>query len=336
MSSQINANANANTNAKLKLGFLSPISSEWFRLYSDKVEMAINEEEAQYIIYESNGDPINIIMKIKEKYPNNKLVFILSGDQNVHIDNECIWFTNAIKPSGLCLKQTQIFVSNPAIFKFYEEHKSFINFESGGNCTKAREYNIYFKGTIWKGMRTDMYNYFKDNNKHKEGCNIIENNKYWDWRLNAFDIPTQNQLENTAYDSYNDILNSKLCLCPKGNGNSSMRIIEALACGSIPILINDFSLPFGISWSEFGLSFDTSKHTWEYIYSKCNELLNDNDKMQKLQGKGLEYFKSTIYGDSLLPKFKMYNDLNTVCFGFSNKIINKLFDYAQSNDVFVL
>ena len=58
--------------------------------------------------------------------------------------------------------------------------------------------------------------------------------------------------------------------------------------------------------------------------------------MQKLQEKGLEYFKSTIYGDSLLPKFKMYNDLNTVCFGFSNKIINKLFDYAQSNDVFVL
>jgi hypothetical protein len=322
------------TRAKLKLGFISPISGEWFHLYTDKIEIAKTVEEAQYIIFESNGDPIHLIIKIKEKYPKNKLVFILSGDQSAPIDNECIWFTNAIKPSGLCLKQTQIFVTNPAIFKFYESNKHFIDQEVPGKlCIKEREYEIFFKGTIWNGMRTDMYNYFKD----KPMCKIIENNKYWEWRLNYLNKPTQHQLEETAFESYNDILNSKLCLCPKGNGNSSMRIIEALACGSIPILINDFSKPFGNSWDKFGLSFDTNKHSWEYIYSKCKELLNDHSRLLELRIIGFEYFKTVIYGDSkLFTKSSrkldlnikpIYNDLNTVCFGFSNLIIDKLLSY---------
>jgi len=310
-----------NINTKLKLGFLSPISVEWFNLHSDKIDMAKTIDEAKYIIFESNGDPIPLIMKIKAKYPKHKMVFILSGDQNAPIDDECIWFTNAIKPSGLALKQTQIFVTNPAIFKFYECMKKQIDADIGSEgVIVKREIGIYFKGTIWNGMRTDMYNYFKD----KPECKIIENNKYWDWRLNPFTKPTQQQLEDTAFESYNEILKSKLCLCPKGNGNSSMRIIEALACGSIPVLINDFSQPFGYSWEDYGLSFNTNIHNWEYIYAKCKELLNDNARLLELQKKGFEFFRNVIYGDSRLPGFKMYNDLNTVCFGFSNLIVNKL------------
>ena len=320
---------NIPTENKLKLGFLSPISGEWFHLHSDKIEMAKTIEEAKYIIFESNGDPIPLIMKIKEKYPKNKLVFILSGDQSAPIDNECIWFTNAVRPIGLASKQIQIFVTNPAIFKFYEARKSRIETEIGtgiglgADAIVKREIDIYFKGTIWNGMRTDMYNYFRS----KPGCKIVENNKYWDWRLNPFTKPTQQQLEETAYESYSEILKSKLCLCPKGNGNSSMRIIEALACASIPVLINDFSRPFGNSWEEYGLSFNTNIHSWEYIYAKCRELLNDNAKMLALQKKGFEYFKNVIYSDARLSEgkmHKMYNDLNTVCFGFSNLIVDKL------------
>ena len=313
---------NTNTeNQKIKIGFLTPISGEWFSIYSNKIEMAKNVDEAKYIIYESNGDPVVIINNIKNNYPKHKLVFILSGDQNAHIDNECIWFTNAVKPSGLAEKQTQIFVTNPAIFKYYENSKKLIEADIYANGICKRSIDIYFKGTIWTGMRTDMNNYFKD----KPGCKIVENNKYWNWRLNAFNKPTQQQLETTAYESYDDIFESKLCLCPKGNGNSSMRIIEALACGSIPILINDFSSPFGIYWSEFGLVFDTNKQNWEDIYNECMQLLADQDKMLEIQKKGYEYFKNVIYGDTRLPGFRMYNDLNTVCFGFSKIIMDKLF-----------
>ena len=309
---------------KLRLGFLSPISAEWFNIHSENAIMAKTVEEADYIIFESNGDPIPLIMNIKARYPKNKLVFILSGDQSAPIDDECIWFSNAVRSSGLAKRQTQIFVSNPAIFKYYSQHIASEKDNVPNNAdiisVSNRDIDIYFKGTIWSGMRMDMYNYFKD----KPGCVVLENNNYWGWRLNPSNKPTQEELENTAYDTYNDMTRSKICLCPKGNGNSSMRILEALACGSVPVLINDFSAPFGVAWNEIGLVFDTRIHRWDYIYLECQNLLKDNEKLSNMQKKGLEYFKNVVYGDAKMIGFRMYNDINTVCFGFSNKIIEKL------------
>ena len=83
---------------KLKIGILSSISNEWLYLHSDKINLVKNVQEADYIIFESNGDPINLIENFKYNYgiPKKKLVFILSGDKYNHIDNEYIWFTNAV------------------------------------------------------------------------------------------------------------------------------------------------------------------------------------------------------------------------------------------------
>lgn len=308
---------------KLKIGFLSPISGEWYYLHTNKIEMVSDINNADYIIFESNGDPVYIIEKIKSKYSKKKLVFILSGDQHRHIDNECIWFSNAVKQSGLANKQYQIFVTNPAIFKYYDGIKNGIEKNIKNS---ERQIDIYFKGTIWDGMRTDMYKEFVN----KPKCEIINNNLYWNWRLNSYNKPSQEQIEKTAYDSYRDIMQSKLCLCPKGNGNSSMRIIEALACGSIPILINDFSAPFGISWGEsIGLVFDTKIHSWQYIYDECLKLITDNKRYETMVKKGHEYFENVIYSDSKYSNFKTYNDINSVCFGFSNLIINKLLEIKE-------
>ncbi len=304
---------------KLKVGFFTPICREWFSLYKDTLEMVNKIEDARYIIYESNGDPIPFINAIKNKYPKHKLVFILSGDQYQHIDNECIWFTNAIKPSGLEKYQTQIFVTNPAMFKYYEKQ--------GRGITQMRKryINIYFKGTIWSGMRTDMYNFFKD----KPDCLIEKNDNYWSWRLNGYNKPTQEELEKESFKMYDVMDNVILTLCPKGNGNSSMRILEALACGSIPILIDDHSQPFGHTWDNICLSFDTKKHSWEYIYNECNKLLSDNERLIDMQKKGHEYFENIVYGDYKNINNNMYNDLNTVCYGFSNQIINKLIELSK-------
>ena len=112
---------------KLKLGFLNNISAEWVYLHNDKIIQVSRVDEADYIIYESNGDPISKIMKILSTYPHHKLVFILSGDMSSHINDTCIWFTNAVKQNGLAKQQTQIFVTNPAIFKYYEKQKQ-LNF----------------------------------------------------------------------------------------------------------------------------------------------------------------------------------------------------------------
>jgi len=304
---------------RLKIGFLNTISSEWFHLHMDKIIQVNQESEADYLIFESNGDPVHLINNIKSRYPKQKLVFILSGDTNSHIDNECIWFTNALQESGLATNQTQIFVTNPAIFKYYDKRGV------GATPNRKRHIDNYFKGTIWAGMREEMYDYFnKVESDNKMTCLIEKNNNYWDWRLRNIKCPLQIDIENEAYKSYEMMEESLLCLCPKGNGNSSMRIIEALGCGSIPILINDFSKPFGISWSEIGLVFDTNKHSWEYIYNECYKLVRDSDRLKEMQKKGNEYFKNVIYGDSKIAGFRTYNNLNTVCFGFSNLIINKL------------
>jgi len=337
---------------KMKLAIIShlpqPISGEWLYLHSNKIEIVKTINEADYIIFESNGDPVQLIEHIKSNYPKHKLVFILSGDTNTHIDNECIWLSNAIKPEGLALKQTQIFVTNPAIFKYYDIYLKHMN-TNITNTTHTthttnttldnplsevnnliHKYDIYFKGTIWDGMRTDMYNLFVN----KPNCKIIKNNNYWKWRCESPIKPTQLELEQTAYDSYSEIIHSRLCLCPKGNGNSSMRIIEAIACGSIPILINDFSAPFGIPWcsinnistDSIGLSFNTKIHSWDEIYFECMKLINDSKLYNDMKKKGSEYFINTIYSDSKIEGFKTYNNIDTVAFGFSNLIINKLYD----------
>jgi hypothetical protein len=309
---------------KLKVGFLSPISKEWFHLYQDKLEMVNKVENADYLIYESNGDPVNVIMKLKMTYPREKLVFILSGDQAGHIDDVSIWFTNAVQPHGLTKKQTQIYVTNPAIFKYWAMNHE--NIETTLFYSDIRKWDISFKGTIWPGMRTDMYNYFYG----KPGCLIEVNNGYWNWRCNSMIKPVQDDIEKTAFESYQLICESKLCLCPKGNGNSSMRIIEALACGSIPVLINDFSAPFGIKWDEVGLVFNTDEHTWDDIYMGCVMLLNDKEKLNTMQCNGYEFFKNVIYSDYLLDGNKIYSDINTVCYGFSNKIVDTLIKYHDN------
>lgn len=308
---------------KLKVGFLSPISKEWYHLHRDKIAMFSRVSDVDYLIYESNGDPVNVIMKLKMTYPREKLVFILSGDQAGHIDDVSIWFTNAVQSRGLAKKQTQIYVTNPAIFKYWVMNRENIEKSIFGSGN-VRKWDISFKGTIWHGMRTDMYNYFNG----KLGCLIEVNNGYWNWRCNSMIKPGQDDIEKTAYESYELIRESKLCLCPKGNGNSSMRIIEALACGTIPVLINDFSAPFGVKWEEVGLVFDTTKHTWDDIYMGCMMLLEDKEKMVTMQRKGYEFFKNVIYSDHLLDGGnKNYSDINTVCYGFSNKIVDTLMKY---------
>jgi Exostosin family len=43
------------------------------------------------------------------------------------------------------------------------------------------------------------------------------------------------------------LLDSKFAFCPRGNGPSSKRRWEAAYCGAIPILIDDFTNPFGVA-----------------------------------------------------------------------------------------
>jgi hypothetical protein len=199
---------------------------------------------------------------------------------------------------------------NPAIFKY--------NYKP-----VEKTIDVFFKGTIWEGMRTEMYNYFLD----KPHFIIEKYSQYWDWRLGQ--KPTSEDLENKSFELYDQIARSKISLCPKGNGSSSMRIVEALACKSVPVLINDYSRPFDIDWSDFCLVFFTDKHSWEYIHDEIIKLLNDERRLNYMAELGYQFYKEIVSAD--INKMPMYKDLNQVSFGFSSLIINKLKSLQYKN-----
>jgi hypothetical protein len=292
---------------------VNPISLIWIHKYTF-LNVVEHVSKANYIIYESNGDPIGVIAQIKAQIPkqfHNKIIFILSGDQNSHIDHLCRWYTCAIKPNGLEQFQKQIFVTNPAIFRYSNPIKQI-------DIYQPRNIDIYFKGSIWKGMRTEM----KEALEIYPNVNIEDFTSYWDWRFQR--ERTQKEIEDKAYELYDTLTNVKLSLCPKGNGNSSMRIIESIACGAVPVLINDFSVPFGFDYSRFCLVFDTEKDSYESMYEQCMELINDTERYKLYQKRGYEFYKNVVLTDFRYLPYSDYNDVNTVCYGFSSFIVNDI------------
>ena len=308
----------------IKLYLLNPVAKLWVERYSF-FTITQNAHEAHYILFETNGDPIQSIQDLKRKIPiehHHKLIYILSGDQNAHLDGNCVWYTCAIKPSGLERYQRQIFVTNPAIFRFSNPLRI-------PNLEKPRSIDIYFKGSIWKGVRTEM----------KEALEIYPNvmiedfSSYWDWRFEK--TRTQAEIEEKAYELYRTLTNVKLSLCPKGNGNSSMRIIESIACGAIPVLIDDFSAPFGYDYSKFCLVFDSKRDSYETMYEKCMELIEDQEKYQLYQRRGYAFYRKVVLADFRYLPFYDYQDVNTVAYGFSSFIaFDILHKYFRERNTF--
>lgn len=288
---------------------LNPVSKLWVEKYSF-FEITTNVHKAIFIIFETNGDPIHSIQSLKTKVPiehHHKIIYILSGDQNAHIDGNCVWYTCAIKPSGLERYQRQIFVTNPAIFRYSNPVKTI-------DLDKKRSIDIYFKGSVWKGMRTEM----KESLEIYPNVMIEDFSSYWDWRFEK--ERTQKEIEDKAFELYDTLKNVKLSLCPKGNGNSSMRIIESIACGAIPVLIDDFSAPFGYDYSQFCLVFDSKKDSYETMYEKCMELIEDEEKYKLYQKRGYHFYRKVVLCDFRYIPFYDYQDVNTVCYGFSSII----------------
>ena len=76
--------------------------------------------------------------------------------------------------------------------------------------------------------------------------------------------PVRKQLEEiyynvylTSYDrsNFKDLINRSLfSLCPRGYGETSFRIQEALQCGSIPVYVSDYFIePFNIPFETYGI-----------------------------------------------------------------------------------
>lgn len=88
-----------------------------------------------------------------------------------------------------------------------------------------------------------------------------------------------NNEHNIKTKFYNELLlNSRYCLCPSGSGPNSIRFWEALAVGSIPVLLADtLELPYDISWENIIIKYPENKidKLYEYLNSISKEEENE-------------------------------------------------------------
>ncbi len=297
----------------IKVYIFNPISKIWIHK-SPFLSITSNIHYADFLIFEQNGDPISSILYIKKLYSKYylKLIFILSGDQNHFIDNISSWFSCSTLPNNtLCKFQKQIFVTNPSIFRFSNPSIQL-------NLHNPRSIDIYFKGSIWDGLRKNMKTYLE-----KYPNVIIEDySSYWNWRCEKH--RTNEEIQEKAFELYNTLLHVKLSLCPKGNGNSSMRIIESIACGAVPVLIDDFSSPYGYDLSKFCLVFDSKKDSWESIYDTCIQFIHNTSTYNSYRHKGIEFYYNVVCCDFTPNNYYDYYDINTILYGSSSFLISHL------------
>jgi len=267
----------------MKLYPLERTSLSWIQ--GQGCQISQSPEDADFIIYESVGDDHGKISMVKNKfsYCKEKLVFILSGDVNFS-DDQSVWFATTIVPDNV--RKFQLYTTNPRIHKF-----------KSGDVTSKSTFG-YFGGTIWD---TPERRFMRNLNSDK--WKIQECKNYWGESVEM--------KEEISLNSYNEMVKSHYTLCPKGKGASSMRVAESLACGSIPILINDKSNPFFENYGDLALRLHSTDE--KVISEFLNELpIPESGKAEEC----VDFYNSNI------NKFGHYTW--SVCSGFSNKIIEKL------------
>jgi len=291
--------------SKMKIYLITSESNNWLQFYKDIIELVTDVKEADFVLYEKYAYPIKEINHLKATYPKNKLVFILSSPKNDYLDDECIWFTNAIN-GALKKRQTQIPCNNPCVFRYKYT-----------NPVKTGD--VYFKGTVWK-FREPMFKYFSQ----KPNCNMQRFDDYW--KIRADESEPEEFIAKSAIAMYDEMSKYKLSLCPRGWGLSSMRIVESLRCKCIPVLIDDFTAPYGIDWKTVGLVFDTSRQSWDQMYAEISALLLDERRMNKLRKEGQRIFNDILAADL---KKGPCNTFKTVAWGSSQMVVNKLDEYLE-------
>ena len=115
-----------------------------------------------------------------------------------------------------------------------------------------RQYEFSFMGSfITHPVRRRLYQMLKD----RDDC-FMEDTGGW-----HFEGSVEKQAQNR--EKYIEILgNTKYSLCPRGTGPSTIRIWEAMAMGSCPIILSDY-LKMPLKWS-------LKTNLWFNIPEKCD------------------------------------------------------------------
>jgi hypothetical protein len=146
---------------------------------------------------------------------------------------------------------------------------------------KERKINCSFIGEI-KSDRIIMIHTFKSN---MENTNFVCVKNTWD--INNLPFPCEK-----CFDLYS---NSIFVVCGRGNSNlNCYRIYEAIIAGAIPVVvgsIDEITTSFNFNGTIPPFIFE---FTWENAVNKCNQLLNDYEKLQKIQNALLFWWKERL------------------------------------------
>jgi hypothetical protein len=147
---------------------------------------------------------------------------------------------------------------------------------------KDRTINCSFIGTM-KSDRLVMINIFQEKMKNTN-IQIIENN----WNIDKLPYPPEK-----CFEIYND---SIFVICGRGNYSlNCFRIYEAIVAGSIPVIVGqeeEIKSEFTYNETIPPFIYDES---WEKVVEKCNQLLENQEELQKIQDNLLLWWKNQIY-----------------------------------------
>eukprot|EP00040_Diaphanoeca_grandis_P036543 m.233310 g.233310 ORF g.233310 m.233310 type:complete len:553 (-) comp33640_c3_seq1:146-1804(-) len=77
---------------------------------------------------------------------------------------------------------------------------------------------------------------------------------------------------------------SVFALCPRGNGPSSIRFVEAIMAGAIPVLLDDFTTPFDDTLCEFAVRWTMSKPL-DLLVRLLRRIARDPEQLQQRRNK---------------------------------------------------
>jgi hypothetical protein len=216
-----------------------------------------------------NIKPI-IVFYLSDEHGNNKNINILENYTKVlfrqyNHNNYCYSNNNFQMPLGYS--------------KYFLHNKKILDIQP--KKMNQRKINCSFIGTM-KSDRQHMTNVFKQN---MINTNFIFTNNNWD-------INNLHVTPDKCFEIYNDSI-----FVVSGRGNTSLdcfRIYEAIVAGSIPVIVgtnDEIKNTFNYNNKIPPFIYDD---TWEKVVIKCNNLLNNNEILQKIQNNLLTWFNNEV------------------------------------------
>ena len=298
-------------------------SSQWL-IHSPRVEKIVEDiQDADVIVYETVGDDTNIIPKDIQtlqamKSPHAVILLLIQCDF-LYVPNYCakndrtVYLVPKLNANSNC---TQIQIPYYYGLKNYfphiaQRHKDYLLSKDYTLQEKiqlvwnlngtTRDILAGFVGSSWTYKPRQLLSYF---NKYSD-CQVVFNDKFWS---------SIGKNKNETYAAQSMTQSKKMfermvfTLAPRGNGISSMRFIEAIGYGTLPVLMDDETKPFGDP-IDFAIRFSFPKQNFsepptnatilafEKLYAQLKHIQSNPSVLHKLREKMMKFFIEVLAKD---------------------------------------